>query len=55
MGIFPQSLGHLKSEPERNIENKKEPRYITERDKKSPERVYTFLFLQNTHFMIGLP
>lgn len=52
--IFPYSPGHLRSEPQRNLENTKEHRYIIERDKKSPARVDFFLFIQNTNFMIGL-
>lgn len=56
MGIFPYSPGHLKSEPQRNLENTKEHRYIIERDKKSPARVDFFLFiLLKSYFMIGLP
>jgi len=42
VGIFPYSPGHLKSEPQRNVGNNREPRYIIERDEKSPARVDFF-------------
>lgn len=42
MGIFPYSPGHLKGEPQRNLENNKESRYIIERDKESQARVDFF-------------
>lgn len=42
MGMFPASPEHSKSESQRNFENNKKPRYITERGRKSPARMDIF-------------
>lgn len=45
MGIFACNPGHFKSEPQRKLENNKEPCYIIDRNKKSPKRVDLFIVL----------